>query len=46
METETLQRFSREMMSLYVTTEGASVFLDAFKGMYLELYSRGPEFKL
>ena len=41
-----LRNFEEEGRSLYLTTEGASVFLDAFKEMYLELYNRGPEFKL
>jgi len=32
--------------NLLKTTEAARDFLDAFKEMYLELYNRGPEFKL
>lgn len=32
--------------NLLKTTEAAQDFLDAFKEMYLELYNRGPEFKL
>ncbi len=41
-----LRNLEEERKSLYLTTEGAGVFLDAFKEMYLELYNRGPEFKL
>ena len=41
-----LRKFEEEGRSLYRTTEKASVFLDAFKEMYLELFNRGPEFKL
>lgn len=32
--------------NLLKTTEAAQAYLDAFKEMYLELYNRGPEFKL
>jgi len=41
-----LRKFEEEGRSLHRTTEKASVFLDAFKTMYLELYKKGPEFKL
>jgi len=37
----------RHMRAHYLrTTEEAKPFLDAFKDMYLELFNRGPEFKL
>jgi predicted transcriptional regulator len=32
--------------NLYRTTENARVFLESFKEMYIELYNKGPEFKL
>jgi len=41
-----LRRFEEEGRSLHRTREEASVFLEAFKEMYLELYNKGPEFKL
>jgi len=41
-----LRRFEEETRVLYVTTENANEFLEAFKNMYLELFNRGPEFKL
>lgn len=41
-----LKNLEEEGRSLYLTTERAGVFLDAFKEMYLELYNKGPEFKL
>ncbi len=41
-----LNNFEDGEKSLYRTTERASVFLEAFKEMYMELYNRGPEFKL
>lgn len=41
-----LKNIEEEARSLYQTSERANAFLDAFKEMYLELYSRGPEFKL
>jgi len=46
MSKDYLRNFEEEGRSLYLTTEGAGVFLDAFKEMYLELYNKGPEFKL
>ena len=41
-----LRRLDEDGQSLLKTTETARVYLGAFKNMYLELYSRGPEFKL
>jgi len=41
-----LRRFEEEGRSLHRTTEEANVFLEAFKEMYLELFNKGPEFKL
>jgi len=43
---EYLRKVEDEGRSLHRTTEKASVFLDAFKEMYLELYKKSPEFKL
>jgi hypothetical protein len=41
-----LKRFEEENQNLLRTTEAAKPFLDAFKEMYLELFNRGPDFKL
>ncbi len=41
-----LRRYEDEGANLHRTTDKARSFLDAFKDMYLELYNRGPEFKL
>lgn len=41
-----LRRYEEDGGALYRTTEEARPFLDAFRDMYLELYNRGPEFKL
>lgn len=41
-----LMRLMEGGQNLLKTTEAAQDFLDAFKEMYLELYNRGPEFKL
>lgn len=41
-----LQRFEEEGQNYLRTTEMANPFLDAFKEMYLELFNRGPQFKL
>ena len=41
-----LRRFEEETKVLHVTTENAHEFLEAFKNMYLELFNKGPEFKL
>ncbi|MCW4048393.1 MAG: hypothetical protein NWE89_01520 [Candidatus Bathyarchaeota archaeon] len=41
-----LRRYAEERQNLLKTTESAKPFLDAFKEMYLELFSRGPDFKL
>ena len=41
-----LVRFEEEGQNYLKTTDAAKPFLDAFKGMYLELFNRGPEFKL
>ena len=41
-----LRRFEENGQNLLRTTEDAKPFLDAFKEMYLELFSRGPDFKL
>jgi len=41
-----LRRFEEGGQKYLRTTEKAKPFLDAFKDMYLELFSRGPEFKL
>ncbi|MBN2336666.1 hypothetical protein JXL21_14000 [Candidatus Bathyarchaeota archaeon] len=43
---EYLRKYEEDGQNLLRTTPEASVFLDAFKEMYLELYNRGPEFKL
>ena len=41
-----LHRFEEEGQNYLRTTNDAKPFLEAFKGMYLELFNRGPEFKL
>ena len=41
-----LRRFEEEGKNYLRTTDEAKPFLDAFKDMYLELFNRGPEFKL
>jgi predicted transcriptional regulator len=41
-----LRRIEEEGQNLLRTTDGAKPFLDAFKEMYLELFSKSPEFKL
>jgi len=41
-----LRRFEEEGQNLLKTTEEAKPFLNAFKEMYLELFSRSPDFKL
>jgi len=41
-----LCRYEEDGGNLYETTEKAETFLDSFKGMYLELYRKSPEFKL
>jgi len=41
-----LSRYEEEGSNLHRTTDKAGPYLDAFREMYLELYSRGPEFKL
>jgi len=46
LEKDFLRRYEEEGGNLHRTADAAKPFLDAFKGMYLELYNRGPEFKL
>lgn len=41
-----LRRFEEEGQNYLKTTKDAKPFLEAFKDMYLELFSKGPEFKL
>jgi predicted transcriptional regulator len=41
-----LRRFEEEGQNLLRTTDDAKPFLDAFRGMYLELFDRSPDFKL
>jgi len=41
-----LRRFEEEGQNLLKTTEEAKPFLNAFKEMYLELFSKSPDFKL
>ncbi len=41
-----LRRFEEEGQRYLKTTDSAKPFLDAFKDMYLELFNRGPQFKL
>jgi predicted transcriptional regulator len=46
MEKGYIRRFEEDGQNYLRTTEEANPFLDAFKDMYLELFNRGPEFKL
>jgi len=41
-----LRRFEEDGQNYLKTTDDAQPFLEAFKDMYLELFSKGPEFKL
>ena len=41
-----ITRFEEDGQNYLRTTGDAKPFLEAFKDMYLELFSRGPEFKL
>lgn len=41
-----LRKYEEEGRNLHQTTQEASVFLNAFKEMYLQIYNKGPEFKL
>jgi predicted transcriptional regulator len=41
-----LRKYEGEGRSLHLTTDKASVYLNAFKEMYLQIYNTGPEFKL
>ena len=41
-----LRRFEEDGQNLLKTTEEAMPFLNAFKEMYLELFSKSPDFKL
>jgi predicted transcriptional regulator len=41
-----LRRIEEEGQNLLRTTDDAKPFLDAFKEMYLELFSKSPDFKL
>ena len=41
-----LNRFEEEGQNYLKTTDKAMPFLEAFKDMYLELFNRGPQFKL
>ena len=41
-----LNRFEEEGQNYLKTTDKAKPFLEAFKDMYLELFNRGPQFKL
>lgn len=41
-----LRRFEEEGQNRLKTTEEAKPFLNAFKEMYLELFSKSPDFKL
>lgn len=41
-----LRRIEEEGQNLLRTTDDAKPFLDAFKEMYLELFSKIPDFKL
>jgi predicted transcriptional regulator len=43
---EFIKKIEKEGRSLHQTTGRAKAFLDTFKEMYLELYNKGPEFKL
>ena len=41
-----LHRFEEEGQYDWKTPDNAKPFLEAFKEMYLELFNRGPQFKL
>jgi predicted transcriptional regulator len=41
-----LLRFEEEGQNYLRTTKKAKTFLEAFREMYLELFNRGPQFKL
>ena len=41
-----LYRFEEGGQNYLRTTEKAKAFLEAFREMYLELFNRGPQFKL
>ena len=41
-----LRRYEEECSTIYRTADEARPFLEAFRDMYLQLYNRGPEFKL
>ena len=41
-----LKRYEEEGQSLLKTTDESKSFLSAFKQMYLELFSKTPDFKL
>ena len=41
-----LRRYEEEGRRLHRTTAKASVFLNSFTEIYLQLYNTGPEFKL
>ena len=41
-----LRRFEEDGQNLLKTTDEAKPFLNAFKEMYLELFSKSPDFKL
>lgn len=41
-----IRRYEEEGQNYLRTTEEAKPFLEAFKDMYLELFNRGPQFKL
>ena len=41
-----LKRFEDEGQSLLKTTDESKLFLSAFKQMYIELFSKSPDFKL
>ncbi len=46
LDKEYIRRFEEEGQNYLRTTEAAKPFLEAFKEMYLELFNRGPQFKL
>jgi len=41
-----LNRYEEEGGKLHKTAEKAGAFLDSFRNMYMEVYRKGPEFKL
>lgn len=41
-----LRRFEEDGQNYLKTTDKAKMFLEAFKDMYLELFNKGPQFKL